>query len=111
MNEEPALESSLDLTLTQHLRDEDPEMWEVHIRLEVDPLRAWYYRISSNFHALVILLWINFIFGDEPKTICESCYKIEDTSIFTWFSILGIGTLVGCVVQFVDYFLIAREIT
>jgi hypothetical protein len=25
MNEEPALEPFLDLTLTQHLRDEDPE--------------------------------------------------------------------------------------
>jgi hypothetical protein len=25
VNEEPTLESSLDLTLTQHLRDEDPK--------------------------------------------------------------------------------------
>jgi len=34
---------------------------------------------------------VDFAFGDEPKTICEGCYKIEDTSIFTWFSILGVG--------------------
>jgi hypothetical protein len=56
MNEEPPLKSSLDLTLTQHPRDEDPELGEVRIRLKVEPLRAWYYFISSNFRTLVILL-------------------------------------------------------
>jgi hypothetical protein len=40
VNEESSLESSLDLTLTQHLHDEEPELREVHTRLEVDPLRA-----------------------------------------------------------------------
>jgi len=55
-NEEPPLESSLDLTLTQHPHDEEPEPREVHARLEVKPLRAWYYRISPNSRTLVILL-------------------------------------------------------
>jgi hypothetical protein len=56
VNEEPIPESSLELMLTQHLRDEDLEPQKVHVHLEVDPLPAWYYRISSNFHTLVILL-------------------------------------------------------
>ncbi len=55
-NEEPPLESSLDLTLTQHPHDEEPEPREVHARLEVKPPRAWYYRISPNSRTLVILL-------------------------------------------------------
>jgi len=38
MNEEPPSKSSLDLTLTQHPRDEDPKPREVHPRLEVKPL-------------------------------------------------------------------------
>jgi hypothetical protein len=37
MNEEPILESSLDLVLTQHLHDEDPNPREVRARLEVNP--------------------------------------------------------------------------
>jgi len=36
-NEELPSESSLNLTLTQHLRDEEPEFQEVHARLEVEP--------------------------------------------------------------------------
>jgi hypothetical protein len=48
-NEEPPPESSLDLTLTQHPCDEEPEPREVRARLEVEPPRAWYYRISPNF--------------------------------------------------------------
>jgi hypothetical protein len=36
-NEKPAPESSLDLILTQHLRDEKPESREVRACLEVDP--------------------------------------------------------------------------
>jgi hypothetical protein len=36
-NEKPPLESSLDLTLTQHLRDEEPELREVRVHLEVEP--------------------------------------------------------------------------
>jgi hypothetical protein len=37
-NEEPPLESSLDLTLTQHPRDEEPEPREVRACLEIEPL-------------------------------------------------------------------------
>ncbi len=40
VNKEPPLESSLDLTLTQHLRDEEPEPREVRARLEVEPPRT-----------------------------------------------------------------------
>jgi hypothetical protein len=55
-NEEPPPESSLNLTLTQHHHDEEPEPRKVRIRLEVEPLRAWYYRICPNSRTLVILL-------------------------------------------------------
>jgi hypothetical protein len=90
-NEEPTLESFLDLTLTQHPGDEEPESRKVRTRLEVDSLRTWYYLISPNSYTLVILLQVNFASGDEPKIIYEGCYKTEDTSIFAWSSILGIG--------------------
>jgi len=89
-NEEPPPESFLDLTLTQHHRDEEPEPREVHARLEVKPLRAWYYRISPNSHTLVILLQVNPASGDEPETVYEGCYETEDTSIFTWSLIFGV---------------------
>jgi hypothetical protein len=39
-NEEPPSESSLDLTLTQHPRDEEPEPREVRAHFEVEPPRA-----------------------------------------------------------------------
>jgi len=39
-NEEPPPKSSLDLTLTQHPRDEEPEPREVRACLEVKPPRA-----------------------------------------------------------------------
>jgi hypothetical protein len=39
-NEELPSESYLDLTLTQHLRDEEPEPREMRARLEVEPSRA-----------------------------------------------------------------------
>jgi len=86
MNEKLASESSLDLTLTQHPRDEDFELREVRARLEVDPLRAWYYRISPNSYTLVILLQVNFAFGDEFETVYEGC-----TSIFAWSLIPSFG--------------------
>jgi hypothetical protein len=77
--------------LTQHLHDENPELQEVRTYLEVDPMQAWYYHIYANSRTLAILLQVNPVSGDEPETICEGCYEIEDTSIFAWFSILGIG--------------------
>jgi hypothetical protein len=39
-NEEPPPKSSLDLTLTHHPRNEEPELQEVRARLEVEPPRA-----------------------------------------------------------------------
>jgi hypothetical protein len=90
-NEEPPSESSLDLTLTQHPRDEELEPQEVRVRLKVEPPQTWYYRISPNYRTLVILLQVNPAFGDEPRTVWEGCYETEDTSIFAWSSIPGIG--------------------
>ncbi len=90
-NEEPPPESSLDLTLTQHPCDEKPEPREVRARLEVEPPRAWYYRKSSNSCTLVILLQVDPVSSDEPETVCEGCYETEDTSIFAWSSVLGVG--------------------
>jgi hypothetical protein len=40
VNEKPPLESSLDLTLTQHPCDENPEPQEVHLCLENEPPQA-----------------------------------------------------------------------
>jgi hypothetical protein len=90
-NEEPPSVSSLDLTLTQHPHDEKPEPQEVRARLEVEPPRAWYYRISLNSRTLVILLQVDPTSGDEPEILCEGCYETIDTSIFAWFSIPGVG--------------------
>ncbi len=90
-NEEPPLESSLDLTLTQHPHDEELEPREVRVHFKVEPPQAWYYRISLNFHTLVILLQVDPASSDEPKTICEGCYETEDTSIFAWSSVPNIG--------------------
>jgi hypothetical protein len=90
-NEKPPPELSLDLTLTQHPRDEKPEPREVRVRLEVEPLRAWYYHIFPNSCTLVILLQVNLTSGDEPETVCEGCYETENTYIFAWSSVLGVG--------------------
>ncbi len=90
-NEELPLESSLDLTLTQHVRDEEPEPWEVRARLEVEPPWAWYYRILSNSRTLVILLQVDPASDDKPETVYEGYYEIKDTFIFTWSSVLSVG--------------------
>jgi hypothetical protein len=90
MNEKPPSKSSLNLTLMQHPHDEDPEPWKVRTRLEIKPHQAWYYHIFLNFHTLVILLQVDPAFGDKPKTICENCYKTENTSIFEWSLVSGI---------------------
>ncbi len=63
----------------------------MRVRFEVEPPQAWYYRISPNSRTLVILLQVNPTSGDELETVCEGCYKIEDTSIFAWCSIPGVG--------------------
>jgi hypothetical protein len=63
----------------------------VRARLEIEPPRTWYYRISPNSHTLVILLQVDPASDDKPKTICEGYYETEDTSIFVWSSIPGVG--------------------
>ncbi len=63
----------------------------MHTRLKVDPPQAWYYCISPNFRTLVILLQVDPTSGDEPETVCEGCYETENTSIFAWSSVLGVG--------------------
>jgi len=90
-NEEPPSESSLNLTLTQHLRDEEFEPRKVRVHLEVQPPRAWYYRILPNSRTLVILLQVNPASSDELETVCEGCYETEDTSIFAWSSVPDVG--------------------
>jgi hypothetical protein len=40
VNEESPLKSSVDLTLTQHPYDEDPEPRKVHAHLEIKPPQA-----------------------------------------------------------------------
>jgi len=89
-NEEPLSESSLDLTLTQHPRDEKLELQKVHARLEVEPPRAWYYGISPNSHTLVILLQVDHASGDELETVYEGCYETEDTFIFACSLVPGV---------------------
>ncbi len=39
----------------------------------------------------MILLQVDPVFGDEPETVCESCYETKDTSIFAWSSVHGVG--------------------
>jgi hypothetical protein len=90
-NEKSPPESSPDLTLTQHPCDEEPELREVRARLEVEPPRAWYYRISPNSRTLVILLQVDPASSDEPETVCEGCYETQDTSIFAWSLVPGVG--------------------
>ncbi len=90
-NEEPLLESSLNLTLMQHPLDKELEPREVRASLEVEPPRAWYYRISPNSRTLVILLQVDPASGDEPEIVCEGCYEIENTSIFAWSLVPGVG--------------------
>jgi hypothetical protein len=112
VNEKPPPESSLDLTLTQHPHDEEPEPWEVHARLEVEPPWTWYYRIYPNSRTLVILLQVDFTSNDEPETVCEGYYEIKDIFIFAWSWVPGIGHYHWLrTIWFVDCLLIARWTT
>jgi len=58
----------------------------VRAHLEIDPLRAWYYCIFSNFCTLVILLQVNLAFGDEFEIVYEG-YNF----IFAWSLIPSFG--------------------
>ncbi len=39
----------------------------------------------------MILLQVDPASGDEPEIVCEGCYEIENTFIFTWSSVPGVG--------------------
>jgi hypothetical protein len=58
----------------------------------------------------MILLQVNFVSGDEFKTVSKGFYKIENISIFAWFQFLALNIIVGCVVRFIDYLLITSRI-
>jgi hypothetical protein len=34
----------------------------------------------------MILLQVDFVYGDEPEIVCEGFYETKDISIFKWFS-------------------------
>ncbi len=53
-------------------------------RSEIETLQTWYYQIFLNFCTLVILLQVNPTFSNEPETIYEGLFRIENTSIFAW---------------------------
>jgi hypothetical protein len=76
-NEEPPPESSLNLTLTQHPRDEEPEPREMRARLEVEPPRAWYYRIFPNSCTLVILRKSTPLLVMNPKSFVKVVTKLK----------------------------------
>jgi hypothetical protein len=61
----------------------------VRPHLEVEPFRVWYYHIFLNSHTLVILLQVDFAFGDELETTCEGFYETKNTFIFAWFSVVA----------------------
>ncbi len=39
----------------------------------------------------MILLQVDPVSGDEPETVCEGYYEIEDIFIFAWSSVFGVG--------------------
>ncbi len=39
----------------------------------------------------MILLQVDPAFGDKAQTVCEACYDIEDTFIFAWSLVPGVG--------------------
>jgi hypothetical protein len=88
MNKELPRKSSRDLTLTQHHRDEHFEPQEMCLHLEVEHIRAWYYKKISNSRTFMILLQVNPTFGNEFETIYECFYETKNTSIFSWFNSL-----------------------
>jgi hypothetical protein len=79
------------LTLILHPHDENFEPQKLFPHLKIKPLQAWYYRIYSNFHTLVILLQVNLVSSNEPKIFYAYFYQIKDTSIFAWSSNFSVG--------------------
>jgi hypothetical protein len=39
----------------------------------------------------VILLQVDLTSSDEPETVCDGYYETEDTSIFAWSLVPGVG--------------------
>jgi hypothetical protein len=66
--------------------------------LEIKPLRVWYYHISTNFHTLVILSQVDPVSGDEPETIYEGFYEIEDPPSSHGFQFLALDSIVDCAI-------------
>jgi hypothetical protein len=77
VNDEPPSKSSLDLTLMQNPCDEDPKLQEMHVRLEVEPPRAWYYHISPNFCTLVILLQLDSLLVMNLRSSMKVIMKLK----------------------------------
>jgi len=97
-NEEPLPESSLDLTLTQHPRDEEPELREVRARLEIESPQAWYYRISPNSHTLVILLQVDPLLVTNPRLFVKVVTKLKILLSSHGLQFPVLVTIVGCAV-------------
>jgi hypothetical protein len=95
MNKESPPESSLNLTLMQHLHDEDSGPQEVHACLEVEPPQAWYYRIFPNSCTLVTLLQIDPASGHEPETVCGGCSKLKTFLSLHGLQFPTLDTIIG----------------
>ncbi len=111
MNEELVPESFLNLTLTQLLRDEDPKLQEVCVRVEVEPPRVWYYYIFSNSRTLVILLQIDPLLAMNLKPSVKVVMKLKTRLFSCGFQFSMLATTVSYIVQFADFLLIARQTT
>jgi hypothetical protein len=110
-NEELALELSLDLTLTQHPRDEEPELRKVCVHFEVNSLRVWYYHISSNSRTLVILLQVAPLLVMNLKPSVKVVIRLKTPPFSHGLQFLALDITIGCMARFADCFLIARQTT
>jgi hypothetical protein len=102
VNEEPALELFLNLTLTQHPRDE-PESWKVRVRLEVDSLRAWYYRIPPILTPWWICCKLTSLLAMNLKSCMKVVTRLKTPSSSHGLQFLVLDIIVGCTVWFADY--------
>jgi hypothetical protein len=98
VNEELPSESSLNLTLLQHLHDEDPEPREVRVRFEIEPPRAWYYCIYLNSCTLLILLQVNPALVMNMKPSVKVVMKLKTLLSLHGFQFSTLDIIVGCMV-------------
>jgi hypothetical protein len=94
-NEKPPWKSSLNLTLTQHLYDEHPKLRKVCFHLEVEPLRAWYYHISPNFHTLMILLKVTLLLVMNLKMSAKVFTKLKTLASLHGFQFPVLDIIIG----------------